>query len=76
MDLLYEPGHLAVKAQEILRGYLPAWFEQVLGLGRPLTFDFGDAIYLADTSQASTWSRRAGVAGVRSRDHSDSVQDC
>jgi glycosyltransferase involved in cell wall biosynthesis len=35
----------------------PAWIEQILGLRRPLVFDFDDAIYLTHTSQANAWSR-------------------
>lgn len=82
MDVLYEHGHVLVKTQEMLRGYLvrsaealrvvsadvifvyreaallgPAWIERLFALRRPLVFDFDDAIYLADTSQANGWSR-------------------
>lgn len=83
MDVLYGPGHVALKTRETLRGYVkrlaeafrsvpadvifvyreaallgPAWIEWLLALRRPLVFDFDDAIYLADTSQANAWSRR------------------
>src|SRR5689334_10200095 len=46
MDLLYEPGHLAAKAQEVLQGYLKRLADVLLPASADVIFVYREAALL------------------------------